>query len=270
MQNKKWSILWIAVIFLLIGIGVFCYPMLSNYRESRLHENVIQGYEESVTSSNRQKVQEEWIKANEYNQKLRNDYSEILNIEENGVMGYIEIPEIDVRLPIYHGSSEKSLEKGVGHIKETAVPVGGKGTHCVLTGHRGIPSAELFTRLDELKEKDQFYIHVLDQILAYEVDQISTVLPEKVEKIQKDSEQDYVTLVTCTPYGVNSHRLLVRGKRTEYVVNGSENHVEKTFIQQNITFIVGGISVGIIALLTAVKWYLWKRRRQKRRRRKKD
>lgn len=269
-QNKTGIFLCISSVLMILGIGTFLYPAISNYRENRLHENIIQGYEESVITADQKKKEEEWKKAEDYNQNKSNDYDSVLNLEGNGVMGYIEIPKIEVRLPIYHGSGEESLKKGVGHIEKTAVPVGGKGTHCVLTGHRGLPSAELFTRLDELEEKDLFFIHVLDEVLAYEVDQILTVLPEEVEKITGSPDQDYITLVTCTPYGVNSHRLLVRGIRTTYDVDNKQEKKENNFFSQNKMLILCGISIGIVIIIVGYKVYLWKERKRKRRRRKKN
>lgn len=143
-------------------------------------------------------------------------YNNILNLDHSGIMGYLEIPCISVNLPIYHGTDAEILERGVGHLAASSIPVGGKSTHSVLTGHTGLSSAKLFTDLTEMKNDDLFFIHVLDRILAYKVDQISVVKPEDTEKLQIIDGKDYVTLVTCTPYGVNDHRLLVRGARTKY------------------------------------------------------
>lgn len=144
-------------------------------------------------------------------------YNNILNLDHSGVMGYLEIPCISVNLPIYHGTDAEILERGVGHLAASSIPVGGKSTHSVLTGHTGLSSAKLFTDLTEMKKEDLFFIHVLDRTLAYKVDQISVVRPEDTRKLQIVKGKDYVTLVTCTPYGVNDHRLLVRGVRTKYV-----------------------------------------------------
>ena len=143
-------------------------------------------------------------------------YNNILNLDHSGIMGYLEIPCISVNLPIYHGTDAEILERGVGHLAASSIPVGGKSTHSVLTGHTGLSSAKLFTDLTEMKNDDLFFIHVLDRTLAYKVDQISVVKPEDTEKLQIIDGKDYVTLVTCTPYGVNDHRLLVRGARTKY------------------------------------------------------
>lgn len=243
--------------------------MISNLREMRLHENVIKGYEESVTSINKKRMTDEWKKAEEYNKKIREDYENMLNLDGNGVMGYIEIPKIEVKLPIYHGSEEESLEKGIGHMEKTSLPVGGKGTHCVLTGHRGLPNAQLFTRLDELKEKDLIYISVLDKTLAYEVDQIQVVLPEEMKVAEINPEQDYITLVTCTPYSVNSHRLLVRGCRIEYREKETKQDKTGNLLNQNRKFLLIGSLTGILILLIAMEIYLWNRRKHKRRKCKK-
>ena len=144
-------------------------------------------------------------------------YNNILNLDQSGVMGYLEIPCISVNLPIYHGTDAEILERGVGHLAASSLPIGGKSTHSILTGHTGLSSAKLFTDLTEMKKEDLFFIHVLDRTLAYKVDQISVVRPEDTRKLQIVKGKDYVTLVTCTPYGVNDHRLLVRGVRTKYV-----------------------------------------------------
>ena len=145
---------------------------------------------------------------------LSSSYEDLLNV--NGVMAYIEIPKIDVYLPVYHGTDKETLEKGIGHLQNTSFPIGGKGTHCVLSGHSGLPTAMLFTNLDQLKKGNRFYIHVLDEVLAYKVDQIEVVEPEDISLLSIDPNEDYVTLVTCTPFGKNTHRLLVRGTRTKY------------------------------------------------------
>ncbi len=214
------------------GAAVFCYPAVSNYLNQKNQAQVVQNYEQVVAGQDEDFLAEEWAKAEEYNENLAGDpvhdpfvpgsgyalpdnYMDVLNLD--GVMGRITIPKIDVDLPIYHGTDAETLEKGVGHIESTSLPIGGEYRHAVLTGHRGLPSAELFTRLDELEQGDRFYIHVLDATLAYQVDQILTVEPQKLENLVAEPGQDYVTLVTCTPYGINTHRLLVRGTRVPYV-----------------------------------------------------
>lgn len=214
------------------GAAVFFYPTVSNYLNQKNQAEVVQNYEQTVAEQDADQLAEEWAKAEEYNENLAGDpvhdpfvpgsgyalpqnYLDVLNVD--GVMGRITIPKIDVDLPIYHGTDAETLEKGVGHMESTSLPIGGEYRHAVLTGHRGLPSAELFTRLDELEPGDQFYIHVLDATLAYEVDQISTVEPDQLDQLVALPGEDYVTLVTCTPYGVNTQRLLVRGTRVPYV-----------------------------------------------------
>ena len=198
----------------------------------------MQHYEQTVTAQDDALLAEEWAKAEEYNENLAGDpvhdpfvpgsgyalpdnYLDVLNID--GVMGRITIPKIGVDLPIYHGTDAETLEKGVGHIESTSLPIGGEYRHAVLTGHRGLPSSELFTRLDELEPGDQFYLHVLDATLAYQVDQILTVEPQELETLVAEPGQDYVTLVTCTPYGINTHRMLVRGTRVPYVPEAEQS-----------------------------------------------
>lgn len=220
------------------GAAVFCYPAISNYLNQKNQSRVVQTYEETVAAQDDALLAEEWAKAEEYNENLAGDpvhdpfvpgsgyalpdnYLDVLNID--GVMGRITIPKIGVDLPVYHGTEAETLEKGVGHMESTSLPIGGEYRHAVLTGHRGLPSAELFTRLDELEPGDQFYLHVLDATLAYQVDQILTVEPQELETLVAEPGQDYVTLVTCTPYGVNTHRLLVRGTRVPYVPEAEQS-----------------------------------------------
>jgi sortase A len=240
-QKKTGSlgIVLIAAVIFLTGAAVFLYPAVSNWLAEIHQSDVIQEYEDEVAEKNPEDYEEAWRLAQEYNENLAGDpvhdpfvpgsgyalpenYLECLNIDGSGVMGFIEIPKIAVRLPIYHGTSEEMLEKGVGHVESTALPIGGDFTHAVLTGHRGLPSAKLFTDLDQMEIGDQFYIHVLDQILAYEVDEINTVLPDELKELRTIEGRDLVTLVTCTPYGVNTHRLLVRGTRVPYIPQEAE------------------------------------------------
>lgn len=198
--------------------------------------STIKSYEKQAKTYDQKQKEQAFRKAEEYNKDLIKSvvqltdpfkvkksngetliYNNILNIDHSGVMGYLEIPCISVNLPIYHGTDAEILERGVGHLAASSIPVGGKSTHSVLTGHTGLSSAKLFTDLTEMKKEDLFFIHVLDRTLAYKVDQISVVRPEDTRKLQIVKGKDYVTLVTCTPYGVNDHRLLVRGVRTKYV-----------------------------------------------------
>lgn len=238
MQLRSIAPIAAALTLFLGGAAVFCYPAISNYLNQRNQTRVVQHYEQTVTAQDDALLAEEWAKAEEYNENLAGDpvhdpfvpgsgyalpdnYLDVLNID--GVMGRITIPKIGVDLPIYHGTDAETLEKGVGHIESTSLPIGGEYRHAVLTGHRGLPSAELFTRLDELEPGDQFYLHVLDATLAYQVDQILTVEPQELETLVAEPGQDYVTLVTCTPYGINTHRMLVRGTRIPYVPEAEQS-----------------------------------------------
>lgn len=238
MQLRSIAPIAAALTLFLGGAAVFCYPAISNYLNQKNQSRVVQTYEETVASQDDALLAEEWAKAEEYNENLAGDpvhdpfvpgsgyalpdnYLDVLNID--GVMGRITIPKIGVDLPIYHGTDAETLEKGVGHIESTSLPIGGEYRHAVLTGHRGLPSAELFTRLDELEPGDQFYLHVLDATLAYQVDQILTVEPQELETLVAEPGQDYVTLVTCTPYGINTHRMLVRGTRIPYVPEAEQS-----------------------------------------------
>jgi len=185
-------------------------------------------------------------KSNRYNMtdEQRAEYESILDVTGTGIMGYIEIPSIDVSLPIYHGTNESVLQIAIGHIESSSLPVGGIGTHCVISGHRGLPSAKLFSDIDQLKEGDVFMIQVLDDTLTYEVDQIRTVLPTEMKDLRIEEGKDYCTLVTCTPYGVNTHRLLVRGHRVETT---EAIHVSADATQMDMRY--AALVIGIIILL---------------------
>ncbi len=199
---------------------------------------------------------------------LPDNYEEVLNISGDGVMGYVEIPKINVYLPIYHGTGEDVLEKGAGHLEMTALPIGGENRHPVISAHRGLPSAELFTRLDEMETGDQFYIHVLDRTLAYEVDQIEVIEPEELSLLQPEEDKDLVTLLTCTPYAVNTHRLLVRGIRipyTEDLEDGGETVQDAGSTW--LTEYLAAILTGIVLLCLILAGAAGHRRRVKRRRR---
>ena len=232
-NNSEKLLLIISIIFIILGVGIFLYPSISNYLAEKNHIDIIRNYDDLIVKIDEEKINEEKEKAKIYNENLSGDpvhdpfvigsgyalpenYKEVLNVGDDGVMGYVEIPKISVYLPIDHGTSDEVLEKGVGHIQNTSVPIGGKSTHSVLTGHTGLPNAELFTRLDELGIGDIFYIHVLDDVLTYKVFETKVILPDKIDELQILNGKDYITLVTCTPYGVNSHRLLVKAERVEY------------------------------------------------------
>lgn len=212
------------IILFLVGLAILLYPTVSNEVNKYLHSNSIVTYDDSVDKMTDREKADQKKKAQDYNEGLRikglsddMQYKDVLSVE--GFMGYIDIPKIDVFLPIYHGSDDYVLHNGVGHLEDTSLPIGGESTHCVLTGHTGLPESMLFTDIDKLVEGDIFYIHVLDEVHAYKVDQIKVVEPYEVNELKIVDGEDYITLVTCTPYGINSHRLLVRGTRLPY--NGS-------------------------------------------------
>lgn len=207
-----------------IGIGILLYPVVSNVLAHFTQTRVISTYEEAVSQLSTEEKTEEIKKANEYNSNLVTQeteviegvsYVDLLNVGE--IMAYLKIPKISVNLPIYHGTSDAVLQRGIGHMEKSSLPVGGDSTHSVLTGHTGLPQASLLTDLTKVEIGDEFYIHLFDEVLAYQVDQIKVVLPEETSDLQIIEGEDYVTLITCTPYGVNSHRLLVRGTRIDYI-----------------------------------------------------
>ena len=212
-------------LFLLLGLGLIGYPILSNLLASGEQSAVQAQYTDEVDDMTDTEIESELQAARLYNEALQNvksteaidlrGYDELLNLTGNAVMCTVEIPAIDVELPVYHGISEDVLQKGAGHMPGTSLPVGSESTHAVISAHSGLPAARLFTDLDKLEEGDLFYIHVLGETLCYEIDQIVVTIPSDTEAIQIEKGQDYVTLLTCTPYGVNTHRLLVRGRRTE-------------------------------------------------------
>ena len=232
MNRKKRIFDGIRVIALLFFVGVLLYPTVSDYL-SRIHSSkVIQSYEKSIVGLDQETKNKMLQEAQAYNssligkgelydpfmsiEKVDKYYMSLLNSNGDGVMGYIQIPRIDVKLPIYHTTSDKVLQKGVGHLQGTSLPVGGKSTHVALSGHRGLPSSSLFTDLDLLEIGDIFYMEVLGNTSAYKIDQIKIVLPTETKDLEIVDGKDYVTLITCTPYSVNTHRLLVRGIRIDY------------------------------------------------------
>ena len=216
----------LLVLILVAGVAIMLYPTASDYWNSFHQSRAIASYAESVSHLTAADYERMWLDASAYNQTLLgkanpfavseddwDEYAALLNVAGDGIMGYIEIPKISCSLPIYHGTDEAVLQIAVGHIQGSSLPVGGASTHCVLSGHRGLPSAKLFTDLDRLSEGDIFQIRVLNETLTYEIDQIHIVLPHEVDDLGITRGQDHCTLVTCTPYGINSHRLLVRGRR---------------------------------------------------------
>lgn len=257
----------ILMLILLTGLSLLLYPTLSDYWNSFHQSRAIASYAEAVAEINNVDYRKLWNDAVRYNRDLsknanhwfltdeeREEYESLLDVSGNGIMGYIEIPSIKVSLPIYHGVDEGILQIAVGHIEGTSLPVGGLGTHCVVSGHRGLPSAKLFTNLDELTKGDLFLMRVLDETLTYEVDQILIVEPEDTSALEFEKGKDLCTLVTCTPYGINSHRLLVRGHRIENQETASSIRV--TADAQQIEPVVVAPILAVPILLILLLWML--------------
>ena len=231
-MKKHLSTILLVGVFLL-GLGILLYPSVSDYWNSMHQTRAISAYEDTLSNMTQKDYSEYFAQADAYNAALASlptpltgyevldtleevpKYRDVLDVNGMGIMGYIDIDEIGVELPIYHGTDPSVLNVAVGHLEGTSLPVGGVGTHCVLSAHRGLPSARLFTDLDRLKVGDTFTLTVLNRLLTYQVDQVLIVEPEQVEALAIDPNEDYCTLVTCTPYGINTHRLLVRGRRVE-------------------------------------------------------
>lgn len=216
------------VLIFIIGLALVCYPIISNYIENNNYQDLIKTYENKANSLDDEKKQQIINTANDLNTALylkqqglsvnnQNDYESILNISD-GIMGSIEIPKINVNIAIYHGTDDEVLSVGAGHLEDTSLPVGGENTHAVLTSHRGLPSSKLFTRLDELQINDMFYINILDKTLAYKIYNIDVLKPEVLQEqgFVIEDGKDIVSLVTCTPYGINTHRLVITAKRVPY------------------------------------------------------
>lgn len=244
---KKKANIWIngmLVLVLLAGLSLLLYPSLSEYWNSFHQTRAIADYNDQVSALDEADYTALWQAAQAYNQALagqgnqhtltdaqKQEYESLLNVAGTGMMGYIEIPSIDCSLPIYHGTDEAVLQVAAGHLDWSSLPVGGESTHCVLSGHRGLPSARLFTDLDKLQEGDVFLLRILNEVLTYQVDQIRIVEPQQTEDLQIVEGQDYCTLVTCTPYGINSHRLLVRGHRVENAAEAKNVQITADAVQ---------------------------------------
>ena len=229
-------VIFIALLFM-AGLSLLLYPFVANQWNSYRQSKLISSYDEQVAqmeASGEIDYSRQWQKADEYNQSLKpailpdsfavaaaseenEQYMSCLNLTDDGMMGYVEIPKINVKLPIFHTTEEEVLQQAAGHLEGSSLPVGGEDTHTVISAHRGLPSAALFTDLDKLAEGDHFLLYILDDVLCYQVDRITVVEPEDTSALSVEEGQDFATLLTCTPYGINSHRLLVRGRRAEYV-----------------------------------------------------
>lgn len=257
---------------LIVGVCVILYPIVSAILSKMTESATIASYQQAVnnlSTTDITKMKADAIRYNEHlsganlsdpfsgkGEQLDTSYVKMLNV--NDVMGYLEIPKIKVYLPIFHGSSQEALAKGMGHLPNTSLPVGGPGTHAVLTGHRGLPSATLLTDLDQMGKGDEFYIHILDEVLAYKVDQIKVVDPDNTSDLKIMPGKDYVTLVTCTPYGINTQRLLVRGERTAYTGMNTSAAPSMANEAAVIPFVVM-----FIVVLPVVVFIRWKRRSKK-------
>ncbi len=269
----------LLILILIVGLSLMLYPSFSNYWNSFHQTRAIANYAETVAGIDDQVYTEMLEDARDYNRRVAErgilweldeeqiaDYERQLDITGTGIMGYIEIQKIDCFLPIYHGTAESVLQIAVGHIEGSSLPVGGEGSHCVLSGHRGLPSARLFTDLDRMQEGDSFVLRTLDEILTYQVDQIRIVLPYELDDLRIAEGEDYCTLVTCTPYGVNSHRLLVRGHRIENIPQAKEIRVTGDAFQIDPIVVAPAVAVPMLLLLLLGMLIGGARRKRRRKR----
>ena len=272
-----------AILMFATGVGIAAYPIISNILYERNATQVVESYDDTVEEMDQEEIDAAKEAARKYNEQLQSaivqdengegeqtgeSYVDLSGVGES--IGYITIPKIDLELPIYEGSDDAILQKGIGHMEQSSYPIGGESTHSVLTGHRGLPDAELFTHLDKMEIGDRFYLHVLDEILAYRVDQIKVVEPNETGDLDIIPGKDYCTLVTCTPYSINTHRLLVRGIRTEY--NGElESDVQYQELQTGTlarrlidvlpwVLVVGTMAIGTEGILL---WLLIRRKKKR-------
>lgn len=275
MKRKHISTIFIILIFL-VGLGFISYPTVSNLWNQAHQSRAIATYSKQVEKLDDSENKKMLKAARKYNKSLlkksdhwklskkeKKKYESLLDVSGTGIMGYIEVPKIDCSLPIYHGTDEGALQIAIGHLEGSSLPVGGKNTHCVLSGHRGLPSARLFTDLDQMEEGDIFILNVLGRKLAYEVDQIRVVLPEEMSDLEVIEGKDLCTLVTCTPYGINTHRLLVRGHRTKYVEEKVEEQKEVQTKKMDTRLLIAGAAGAVILAVIIIAVVI---RRRKRRR----
>ena len=265
------------------GFLICIFPVISNIVERQRQADAVATYRQTMEKEDEKEIEEKWRQANEYNEMLfqakggiveeteEKKYEELLNIHGTDIMGSLEIPKIQVELPIYHGTADEVLSNGIGHLEGTSLPIGGENTHSVLTGHRGLPSSKLLVRLDEMKIGDLFFIHTYKEVMAYKVEEIMVVKPEDTAWMEIKDEKDLVSLVTCTPFGINSHRLIVTGRRVDYK--------EKEYIKIKPQFpsvreiivtvfpILFVVSVGVIQIKNRIQTYRRQRRRKRRRKR---
>ncbi|NSF74246.1 class C sortase [Blautia wexlerae] len=277
-MKKKWMsrlmTLLIVVVFV-AGLSFLLYPTVSNLWNQAHQSRAIATYTEQVEKLDDSSNKEMLKVARKYNKELlkkadhwklskkdKKKYESLLDVSGTGIMGYIEVPKIDCSLPIYHGTDEGALQIAIGHLEGSSLPVGGKSSHCVLSGHRGLPSARLFTDLDQMEEGDTFILNILGHKLAYEVDQIKVVLPEEMSDLEIQEGKDLCTLVTCTPYGINTHRLLVRGHRVKYVETKVQEQKEVSKSKTGIRPVIAGAVAGVVVLFIII--FAVRRRRKHR------
>ena len=289
-MKRKISTILFGLLFL-VGFGILTYPTISNQWNTYRQNKLISGYEQVVSNMEPEDFTRQWEMARSFNDTItqNNPYSDVfgesgndltgteywkvLNVAEDGVMAYLSIPKINVKHAIYHGTGNKVLQTGIGHLNGTKLPIGGESTHCVVAAHRGLPSARLFTDVDQLEKGDKFYIHVLDEVLAYQVDQILTMIDKDDTEtlgnaLKIEEGQDYVTLFTCTPYGVNSHRLLVRGTRVPYngeeeVSDSASNSMLKAVQNYYMLFLILGLAITLLVIF--FMRFLFKRKESRER-----
>jgi len=263
--KKRKGTTFLLLIMMLLGIGILSYPTVSDYYNSFHQSRAIANYNEALQRVSDTDYTHEWQAAVDYNQELRScdhrfhpdtemlkRYQQLLDPTGTGIMGYIEIPKLHVILPIYHGTDDSVLQVAIGHIAGTSLPIGGKGTHSVLSGHRGLPSAKLFTDLDQMEIGDTFSLRVLDEVLSYEIDQILIVLPYETEALEIVQGEDYCTLTTCTPYGINTHRMLVRGHRMENLIPAGTIKIVSEAMQIDSAIVASFIAIPCILLFFAI------------------
>ena len=277
-MKKKWMsrlmTLLIVVVFV-AGLSFLLYPTASNLWNQAHQSRAIATYTEQAEKLDDSSNKEMLKAARKYNKELlkkadhwklskkdKKKYESLLDVSGTGIMGYIEIPKIDCSLPVYHGTDEGALQIAIGHLEGSSLPVGGKSSHCVLSGHRGLPSARLFTDLDQMEEGDTFILNILGHKLAYEVDQIKVVLPEEMSDLEIQEGKDLCTLVTCTPYGINTHRLLVRGHRVKYVETKVQEQKEVSKPKTDTRLVIAGAVAGAVVLFIII--FAVRRRRKHR------
>ena len=282
-MKRRILLILLAVLLLLVAAGVAAYPLISNYVNSKYQSVVRTNYEKQVEQADTSELDAALAAAKAYNDSLQPvrftreqvqtaslDYDSLLNLDGSGIMGYVEVPKLRINLPIYHGTGETVLEEGVGHLIGSSLPVGGSGCHSVLTGHSGVAGNKLFSDIDNLSAGDVFYLRILNQTLAYEVTDINKVLPHETELLAPVAGADLCTLVTCTPYGVNTHRLLVRGSRIPYeaaveIAEEAENlPVKSTWKEQYYTgLLIGGGTLLLVILAGIIILFVRRRRRRR-------